>query len=81
MFKGESTKFVTVNDAGRMLNLSGSAIRAACDRGEIRCLRASNGTRLIPLEELQRVQQHRAARSADPDATKATGSTLSWTEG
>ena len=73
MFKGESTKFVTVNDAGKMLDLSGPAIRAACDRGEIRCLRASNGTRLIPLEELQRVQQDRAARSAGCENAKTAG--------
>jgi hypothetical protein len=55
----------TVHDAGKKLHLSPAAVRVACDRGEIVCLRASNGTRLITETELERVRCERERRMSE----------------
>lgn len=55
--------YLTSSDAGRRLNLSAAAVRAACNRGEIAvCARTAGGARLIRPEEIDRVQREREAK-------------------
>ena len=62
-----SAIWYTVHPAGKFLNRSPAAVRAACDRGEIQSIRTVSGTRLIHADELRRVLEARMVRDTARD--------------
>jgi DNA-binding transcriptional MerR regulator len=63
----EKYDLLAIGDAGRLLNLSTSALRNWVDAGELKCLLASDGSRLFTekqIEDFRRKREKRQVRKA-----------------
>ncbi len=62
--RAEKYDLLAIGDAGRLLNLSTSALRNWITAGELKCLLASDGSRLFTEKHIEDFRRRRARRQA-----------------
>ncbi len=55
--------FLTVTDASKRVGLSAYHLRELANGGKVKCIRASDGTRLFSPKELDRFVEHQVKRA------------------